>query len=272
MYNIVSDSSLDLSKFVDNETQIVPFKIDLDGKTYVDDSKLDIKEFIEKMLNCSSFKTSCPSPNDYYEAFKKKGDVFCITITSKLSGSFNSAILAKNMIQEEIAKRIKIIDSGSASPGLALIYLELKKYISLNMSFDDISKRIDEYAKKLETLFVLDSLENLRKAGRLSNLKAIIAKKLNIVPVMQANNGFIEKVAQARGKKKAFDKLVQLIEVKSKGKEELNIIVSHAGNIEQAEKLKESIIKRLNPNSIMVISMNALNTMYSDYKGVIVSF
>ncbi len=272
MINIVSDSSLDRSEFVDNKTEIVPFKIDLDGTTYVDDIKLNISEFIDAMRKCSNFKTACPSPNDYYEAFKQKGDTFCITITSKLSGSYNSAVLAKNMIQEEISKKVKIIDSGSASSALALIYLELKKYIELNMSFDEIADKIDSYVKKMNTLFILDSLENLRKAGRLSNLKAMIAKTLNIVPVMQDNNGYIEKAAQARGKKRAFEKLVDLIEIRSKDKEELNIIVSHADNIDQAEKLRESIVKRLNPNSIRIISMNALNTMYADYKGIIVSF
>ncbi len=272
MINIVSDSSLDRSELVDDKTEIVPFKIDLDGTTYVDDIKLNMSEFVDAMRKCATFKTACPSPNDYYEAFKKKGDVFCITITSKLSGSYNSAVLAKNMIQEEFSKRVKIIDSGSASSALTLVYLELKKYIELNMSFDDVSEKIDSYVKKMNTLFILDSLDNLRKAGRLSNLKAMIAKTLNIVPVMQDNNGYIEKAAQARGKKRAFEKLIDLMEVRSKDKEELNVVVSHADNIEQAEKLKEAIIKRLNPNSINIISMNALNTMYADYKGVIVSF
>ncbi len=272
MFNIVSDSSLDLSDFVDDKTQIVPFKIDLDDKTYVDDKNLDIKAFIKNMLNCSSFKTACPSPNDYYEAFKKKGDVFCITITSKLSGSYNSAILAKNMVEEELSKNIKVIDSGSASSALALIYLELKKHISLNMSFEEISDKIDEYVGKLNTLFILDSLDNLRKAGRLSNLKAMIARTLNIVPIMCDNNGYIEKAAQARGKKRAFEKLVDLMEIQAKDKEELHVVLSHADNIEQAEKLKQSIINRLNPSSVKIITMNALNTVYADYKGIIVSF
>ncbi len=272
MFNIVADSSLDLSLGLDEQTQIVPFKIDLDDKTYVDDSNLDIKNFIKNMINCESFKTACPSPNDYYEAFKKKGDVFCITITSKLSGSYNSAMLAKNLIQDEIDKKIKIIDSRAASTALALLYMELKKYISLGLSFEEISEKISDYNDKLNTMFVLDSLDNLKKAGRLTNLKAIIAKKLNLYPIMAGNNGVIEKVAQARGKKRAFSKLVDLIELRAKNKKELNVVVSHVDDLDQAEKLKESIIERLQPNSVKIINMNALNSLYADYKGIIVSF
>lgn len=273
MYNIVSDSSLDEEYYLKENIRIVPFKIDLDETTYIDNYELDNDFFVEKMKESKMFKTSCPSPNDYYNMFKEKGNVFCITISSKLSGSYNSAILAKKMIEEEFNKKIQVIDSMGASTTLVLVYKRLKEYIEKGYTFDEISNNILEYVKNIDTFFILESLDNLKKAGRISSVKFLVAKSLNIVPIMAAKDGVIEKLTQVRGKNKAFDKLVDLIVKKASKKIDVNLVISHVNDYSRANELKQNILKKINIKNIEIIGMSALNSLYAGGKGgIIVSF
>ncbi len=275
MIRIVGDSSLDLNEELLQGEVVpkVPFRIDLDGVEWRDTPDVDLEKFRAAMGEARHFKTACGSPQEFYEAFEEEGDVFAITITSKLSGSYNAAVLGKQLYEQAHPdKKIHIVDSLSASTGLTLVYMKLKELIDKRFSFEEIRDEAENFVANMRTFFISQSLENLRKAGRLSNIKALMGRLLRVIPIMGANDGVIEPFATARGKQKAFMKLVDLIEEAAENVTEKVLAISHADNLEDALTLKEAIGKRINFKAIHIIPMGALNTLYADNKGIIVSF
>lgn len=272
---IIADSSLDIPEGKRSEYPIakVPFSVRFDDKTYVDTDDVDLKAFEASMVKSKSFQSACPSPNDFYESFDDENMVFGITITSKLSGSYNSAILAKNLYLEEYPnKRVHIFDSLSASTGPFLTYLKIRELREAGRSFEDIIGEVSTYISKMETMFISQSLDNLIKAGRMSNMKGIIAKALNIVPIMGANDGTIELFEKARGQKRAFNRLLDMIGERGGDLKDKIVAISHADYEEQALKLKAAIEKKFKPKRIYILKMGALTTLYADRKGIIISF
>lgn len=276
MIRIIADSSLDRTKEMKEEenVEMIPFYIDLDGKEWIDNKDIDMHEFITAMGKAEHFSTACGSPHEFYTAMEAPGDILGITISSKLSGSYNSAMLGKQIYEDNNPgkKNIHIFDSLSASPGLTLIYLKIRQLREKGKTFDEIRSEVETFISEMKTLFISMSLENLRKAGRLSNIKAFFAKKLHVVPVMGARNGYIEVFATARGTEKAFEKMVKLM---SKMRENFNdrvVAISHADNEKQAMILKKTIEEKLHVKEIHVVPMGALNTLYADNHGIIISF
>lgn len=276
MIRIIADSSLDRTKEMKEEenVEMIPFYIDLDGKEWIDNKDIDMHEFITAMGKAEHFSTACGSPHEFYTAMEAPGDILGITISSKLSGSYNSAMVGKQIYEDNNPgkKNIHIFDSLSASPGLTLIYLKIRQLREKGKTFDEIRSEVETFISEMKTLFISMSLENLRKAGRLSNIKAFFAKKLHVVPVMGARNGYIEVFATARGTEKAFEKMVKLM---SKMRENFNdrvVAISHADNEKQAMTLKKIIEEKLHVKEIHVVPMGALNTLYADNHGIIISF
>lgn len=276
MIRIIADSSLDRTKEMKEEenVEMIPFYIDLDGKEWIDNKDIDMHEFITAMGKAEHFSTACGSPHEFYTAMEAPGDILGITISSKLSGSYNSAMVGKQIYEDNNPgkKNIHIFDSLSASPGLTLIYLKIRQLREKGKTFDEIRSEVETFISEMKTLFISMSLENLRKAGRLSNIKAFFAKKLHVVPVMGARNGYIEVFATARGTEKAFEKMVKLM---SKMRENFNdrvVAISHADNEKQAMILKKTIEEKLHVKEIHVVPMGALNTLYADNHGIIISF
>jgi DegV family protein with EDD domain len=276
MIRIIADSSLDRTKEMKEEenVEMIPFYIDLDGKEWIDNKDIDMHEFITAMGKAEHFSTACGSPHEFYTAMEAPGDILGITISSKLSGSYNSAMLGKQIYEENNPgkKNIHIFDSLSASPGLTLIYLKIRQLREKGKTFDEIRSEVETFISEMKTLFISMSLENLRKAGRLSNIKAFFAKKLHVVPVMGARNGYIEVFATARGAEKAYKKMVDMMSEMRKNFSDRVVAISHADNEKQAMTLKKIIEEKLHVKEIYVVPMGALNTLYADNKGIIVSF
>ena len=276
MIKIVADSSLDTDKDILDGIKVekVPFKINLDDKVHVDDENLVMNEYVREMQASSSFSTACPSPMEYLECFEGDEDVFGITITSKLSGSYNSAKIAMEMYFEEhrdSKKRIHIFDSKLASVGETLIAMKIKE-LQGTLDFDEMKKRVQEYVDSLTLFFISESLDNLMKAGRLTKVKGTVAKMLNIVPLMTTNDGEIELFEKARGKKKAFKKLIESVAAQRADFSDRVFAIAHADNLEMANKIREEIEERLNFKKVIILPMSGLNTLYADYKGIIVAF
>ena len=276
MIKIVADSSLDTRPQDEAHLPVIkaPFSVIFDQGTIVDTRDVDLKHFTKTMQSSTKFQSACPSPNDFLEAFRGPDDVFCITITSKLSGSHNAAELAKKLAEEEGENQgeIVVIDSKSASPGPYLIYRRISELIDQGLSFAEIKEKIKHYEDTLATMFISKSLENLRKAGRLSNIKAMIVKALNIVPIMGATDGVIEMVDKARGERKAFDMLLDKMEEKSGDLAGKIVAISQADNESKALELKKAIEARFQAREVVVLKMGALNTLYADHEGIIISF
>ena len=190
-YRIVVDSCTDLTKEMMQRFNAVlaPLTINIDGKEIVDDESFDQKKLIWEMKNSKEGpKTSCPSPNSYAEKFKDSSNVFVVTLSDKLSGSYNSAVVAKQMIEEEYDNLIHVFNSKSAAIAQVLIVHKIFENIEMGLNFKDIVEKVEKYISEQKTLFVLESLENLRKNGRLTNIQGVIAGLLSLKPLMLAND------------------------------------------------------------------------------------
>lgn len=187
-YKILVDSCTDLPAPLkeDSSFKIIPLSLMVDDKVFVDNGSFDQKEFLRIMNESSnSPKSACPSPDDYMKEISGDGDTFIVTISSELSGSYNSAELAKRLyLEENPHKKIAIIDSHSASVGQTLLAMKIKELISEGHIFEDVVNAVKNFRSEMKTKFVLENLDNLRKNGRLSHLKALVASVLNIKPIM----------------------------------------------------------------------------------------
>ena len=275
-YRIVADSSCDLNEELQEQLDVslIPFKIDLDDKKFVDNEDLDVSELISLMKNSPNpVRTSCPSPGDFVEEYKKYDTTFVIAISSQLSGTYNSAVLAKDMVKEEHPdKFIHVFDSKSASIGETLIAIKIKKLIDQNLGNLEIVEKVEKYIKEMKTYFILESLDNLIKNGRISKTKGLIANVLNFKPIMGANDGNIELVENVRGRKRAFKRLVEIIGESGEKLEEKVLAISHANALERAEELKKEIQGRYNFKDIILVKTGGLSTAYANDGGIILAF
>lgn len=274
-YKIVADSSLDLNDELEKELGIeqIAFKLYIDEEEIVDDKNINVNEFITRMVNSKKLpRTACPSPNDFKEAFEGDEDVFAITISSKLSGTYNSAILAKNMILEEMKKAIHVFDSKSASVGQTLVAIKIKELIKEESSFDNIVENVEDYIANMKTFFISESLDNLIKNGRIPSWKGKLAMALKIRPIMTTNDGEIEMFDKVRGSNKAFERLAQIVNELSEDTSNKILAISHVNNLERAIMLKERIIEMCKFKDIIIVPTHGLTSLYCDNQGIIVAF
>lgn len=277
-YKIIGDSCTDSTAQMKKEgfIQLVPLNIEIDGKTIVDDETFDQADFLKRMAaspNCP--KSSCPSPEMYLEAFEgEEKNVYVVTLSSKLSGSYESAMLAKRLYEEDnSSKNIAVFDSKSASVGQTLIALKVKELEEQGKSFEEVVRLTEEFRAGMETKFVLESLETLRKNGRLSNIKAIICSALNIKPVMRGTReGTIEKLDQARGMNKTLLLMADLIKNDVVDAKNKTLAIAHCNNYERAEFVKDEILKRVSFKDYFICDTAGISSLYANDGGIIVSY
>ncbi len=276
MIKIVSDSSLDFNETLDKEIPVekIPFKLYIGEDEIVDDESLDVIDFIRRMKASPKLpRTACPSPNDFKETFEGEGDVFAITISSKLSGTYNSAMLAKTMILEEVKKKkIHVFDSLSASVGQTLITLKLKEMIDQEVSFEKIVEDVEKYIKEMKTFFISESLDNLIKNGRIPSWKGKLAMALKIRPIMTTLDGDIVVHEKVRGSNKAFEKLAQTICEMAQDNTHKILAISHVNNPERAKSLKARIQEICDFKEIIIVPTHGLTSLYCDDQGIIIAF
>lgn len=275
-YRIIGDSCTDLPEELQGNEHIrlVPLTIQIENETIVDDSTFNQLEFLRKMAASKECpKSSCPSPESYMNEFDGAENIFVITLSSKLSGSYNSAELAKKLyLEEHPNKNIEIIDSKSASVGQTLILLKIKELMEKGLSFSSVVEKVNTFRDGLQTKFVLESLETLRKNGRLSNLTAVICSALNIKPVMGATDGEIIKIDQARGIEKALLKMVKYIEEDVKGATNKILAISHCNNYERAVFVKNEIMKHIPFAKCLIADTRGIASLYANDGGIIVCY
>ncbi|MCK4260617.1 MAG: DegV family protein [Halanaerobiales bacterium] len=276
MFKIVADSSCDTNKDLMERLHInkVPLTIQIDDESFKDDEKLDIKNFLNKIKESKDLiKTASPSPHDFMKKFAGMESVFVVTLSSKLSGTYNSAILAKNMFLDTVGhKFIHVFDSLSASVGETLVSLKISELGNKNLDPLIIVDKVKSYIKELKTYFVLESLDTLIKAGRISAFKGKIASMLSIKPIMRANDGAIELVENIRSSKKALKRLIEVIGEKGEKLDEKILGIAHCNCLEKAEKFKEEVLKRYNFKDIIIVETAALSSVYANEGGIIIAF
>ena len=277
---IIADSCCDLNTELKENLKVnlVPLTIEVGEHTLRDDENLDTMELVRLMKNSPKApKTACPSPGDYMKRFEDGENIFVVTLSSALSGSYNSAMLAKKMffdhLEDKKNKFIHIFDSLSASIAQTLISIKLHELIEANIENYIIVDKVNHYIKEMKTFFILESLDNLVKAGRLSKIKGKIASTLNIKPIMgEDGRGNIREVEKIRGSKKAFRRLAEIIGEQEGKFEEKIIGIAHCNALEKAKELKSEILKRYNFKDIIIVETAGISTVYANDGGVIIAF
>ena len=276
-WKIVADSGCDYREITDlaNQTKFesVPLTIQIDHEIFVDNAHLDIDGMMEKMYATSTAsKSACPSPDDYLRSFEGAENIFVVTITGSLSGSHNSAQLAKKLfLEENPTANIHVIDSLSAGGEVDLIVKKLNDLIKEGLSFEQVVEAITHYQANTKLLFVLAKVDNLVKNGRLSKLIGAVVGLLNIRMVGEASHtGTLELLQKARGAKKALTAAVD--EVLKAGYKGGRIIIAHRNNEKFCQQFSEAIKEKFPTADISFLPTSGLCSFYAEEGGLLMGY
>lgn len=275
-YKIVVDSCCELPEELikDERFEIVPLGLEVGDYQIMDDEHFDQAEFLQKVADYpKSPKSSCPSPERFMEAYRVEAEhVYAVTLSSHLSGTYNSAELGRKLYLEKYGeKQIHIVDSESASCGETQIAMKIMELEEAGLPFEQIVEQIEAFRSSICTYFVLDNLETLRKNGRLSGVKALVASTLNIKPVMAGDKGVIVQKGQGIGIKKALAKMAEYVVAEVQNPETRCLMITHCNAPERAEQLKKMITRSTAYKSVLIMDTRGVSSMYANNGGVIVT-
>lgn len=273
-YKILADSGCDLTLELKKELEVetVPLSMLLGPDVYVDNEELDVDGFIKRMNEYKSqAKSSCPSPYDFMEKCAKDGTTFIVTLSSKLSGSYGSAVIAKDMLAERGIDAY-VFDSKSASAGQNLIIIKLRELINEGLSRGDIIERLEAFIDGMKTFFVLDNMDNLIKNGRMSKVSGLIAGALNIKLLLKSDgHGEIALHSKARGLQNAVIRLAETIGDVCKETAERVLAVTHC-SCKYIDMFSEIMREKYLFKDIIISPTSGLTGMYANEGGIIVAF
>lgn len=270
---IVADSSADVLALEKLDFAAAPLKIITNEREFIDDSTLDVESMVNWFDSYKGkSKTSCPNPADWLEAFGDAEEVFCITITSGLSGSYNAACIAKQMYEEaDAGKRVCVIDSLSAGPELMLLIEKLEEYIEMGLPYEEICVKIEAYKQKTGLVFMLESLKNFAANGRVSPAVAKIAGVLGIRIVGRASDqGTLEPISKCRGEEKALAAILHSL--KESGLFRGKVRIAHCRNETAARKLTQMIREAIPQADVKLHICRGLCSYYAEKGGMLVGF
>lgn len=270
---IVADSSADTLALMGVDFASVPLTIITAEKEYVDNAGLNVAQMTEDLLKYSGkSSTACPGVGDWLASFGDAEEVFCVTITSNLSGSYNAAKIAAGEYMEQYPdRRVWVLDSLSTGPEMRLLLERLRDDVAAGMDFEAICEDVSAYSAKTGLLFVLESMKNLANNGRVSRVAAVAAGLLGIRAVGKASDvGTLEMLEKCRGEKKALAAVVRQME-------ELDYVggavrVSHVGNEEAAQRLRDALAEVFPTADIEVYSARGLCSFYAEKGGLLIGF
>lgn len=272
-YKIVSDSSANILATQGLDLGVVPLHVIVGESDFVDNETLDLDQ-MQKELSAYNGKTStsCPSPQEWQQAFEDADVVFCVTITSGLSGANASAEIGKSLFEDENPqKKVFVIDSLSTGPEMVLIIEKIKELIDEKLSPETIYEKVMEYKKKTHLYFSLASVENLAKNGRINPLLAKGVNLLGIKIVGKASEeGTLESLDKCRGEKRAYKCIVE--HMKKHGYKDGKIVIAHNDNEAGAQSLLENIKKEFGDVKAVIHRTRALCSYYAEPNSVLIGF
>lgn len=270
---IVADSACDLFALNNVEFSVSAMKISTNEKEFADDASLDVDNMVSYLYHYKGkSKSSCPNINDWLNAFGDADDIFCVTITSGLSGSYNSACTAKHIYESENeGKRVHVFDTLSAGPEITLIVKKIEECIKIGIPYENICSTIDEYMKKTGLVFMLRSLKNFANNGRVS---PIIAKLVGIAGICivgkASKEGTLEPMHKCRGEKNSLKTLAE--EIEKEGFRFGKISIGHCQNENAADELKQLLLNKFENAQIEIHNLRGLCSFYAEKGGVLVGF
>ncbi len=271
---IIGDSCCDFTKLEMRKDNIarVPMSIIIGGVEYKDDGLRSQEDWIKLIKDDPGYpRSACPSPDDFYREFEEDADNYVITLSSKLSGVYNSAMVAKDMYEEEHENaRIHIFDSKSAAAGQHLIYEKVMEYVNAGDSFEDVVKKVETFRDEMFTIFVLDDLETFKKNGRLKGIKALVATAMNVKPVLVGDDGDIKQIDQSIGVDHAVNRMLYIIEKKGFDKNR-KVRITQCASRELCVKVARVLTEKFGFTDVKILNAGGLSTTYENPGGVIVA-
>lgn len=275
-YKVIVDSCGELTEQMkeSGRFETVPLQLQVEDQIITDDDTFDQAAFLKlvaESLECP--KSSCPSPESYMNSYHCDADhVYAVTLSAELSGSYNSAVLGKNLYEEEYGeKQIHVFNSRSASVGETLIALKIQECEEAGMEFEQVIEQVNAFIEEQHTYFVLESLDALRKNGRLTGIKALVATALNIKPVMGATpEGSIYQLGQGRGMKKALAKMGDSVAAEVIHPEQKILAISHCNAPERAEAVRKMIQEKIQVKDSFIVDTRGVSSLYASDGGIIV--
>ncbi len=275
LWKIAADSSCDLPMGMDCAQSVsfvtVPLKLLVDGREFVDDGKLDVREMMAAMHAFKGASTSaCPSPGDWEAEFESADCTIAITMTSALSGTYNSARVAKDAVLERHPeKKIHVIDTRSTSGSLILMAKKVNDLIASGLSFEEVVRRAEEYNRGSTILFTLATFDNLVKTGRMSRIAGMLASNLGIRAVARnTEEGKISVLHKARGESRILSYLVDKAG-KLKDLAHKPVVITHCFNENAASKLKAMLEAAYEGIQVMILPTRGLTSFYADDQGIL---
>jgi len=271
---IIGDSCCDFTKLEMRKDNIsrVPMSIIIGGVEYKDDGLRNQEDWIKLIKEDPGYpQSACPSPDDFYQEFEEDCDNYVVTLSSKLSGVYNSAMVAKDMYEEEHENaRIHIFDSKSAAAGQHLIYEKIMEYVNAGDSFEEVVKKVETFRDEMFTIFVLDDLETFKKNGRLKGIKALVATAMNVKPVLVGDDGDIKQIDQSIGVEHAVNRMLYIIEKKGFDKNR-KVRITQCASRELCVKVARVLTEKFGFTDVKILNAGGLSTTYENPGGVIVA-
>lgn len=275
MLRVVTDSSSDLPEELikKHRIEVVPLKVNVGGKEYIEGVDISPPEFYQRMFAAKVLpKTSQPAPADFARTFSKlsaQGDsILCLTISSKLSGTYQSACTGNTLS----GNKAVIFDTLAGSLGHGLQILKVTELAAKGYSLDEIVRELEVYRKEMTILILLDTLENIVKGGRLGKFQGSLAKVLNIKVLLEGVEGAVELRTKVRGRKRFLRKALEVIGQRRSDFADRTFGITHVDNLEDAKFLKEAILEKYQPKDVIINTMGATMATYAGRNGMIVSF
>lgn len=275
-YRLICDSCTDLPPelVADPHVKKVPLSIQIGAETVVDGPDFRQGELLQKMKAWPDApKTACPAPSMYLDQFLETGDSYVVTLSGQLSGSYNAAMQARAIYREEGGTgNVHVFNSRSASVGQAQIALMIRELASRNLTFTVVVEQVEAYIARMQTLFVLENLDNLRKNGRLTRMQALVTGALRVKLLCGATReGDIEKLGQGLSVRQTLARLVSRM-ADDENHAGRRLMIAHCNCLERAEYVRELIQKRCRFGEILIVPTGGISTVYADDGGIITAY
>ncbi|MCC0639312.1 MULTISPECIES: DegV family protein [unclassified Clostridioides] len=273
---LIVDSACDLPNHIIEKynIEVIGLNVSFGEENYISGKEIDNETFYRKMDESKLLpKTSCPSPDKFLEAYQcEEESILVISISSGLSGTYNSALLAKDMFEKEgNNKKIEIIDSLSGSIGIGQLVLKAAILIKEGKELEEIVSIIDRYKDNPPFYGTLETLENAIKGGRINPIAGKIINTLNFKAIIQVADGIVTPIDKARGEGNSLKKLIQLVESKIIDKEEKVLFIGHANCPEKAQKVREAMEKDVKYKDVVICEVGSVMGTYTSKGAILIT-
>jgi DegV family protein with EDD domain len=275
-HKIVVDSCCDVTPEMKKEHGIVtiPLSLTLGDTSIVDDDTLDLPAFMVNMKNCTGrIGSAAPAPTLYQEAFSEAETSYAVTLSSRLSSSYENAVMGRDLCLQESDRNIHVFDSKSASAGEVLIALKISEMVEAGCERTAIITEVEAFIKRMKTYFVLESLDNLMKNGRMGKVTGKLLSVLSIKPIMGSDgDGNIALYSHGRGQKQIIERLTDAIDKSGKIISEESLVVAHCNNPTFAQTFVDAVKSKFSFKQIIIVPTKGLSSVYANDQGIVLAF